>query len=70
MVDRRKKLQRELVAQLMADIPGFLPTVIPNASVIEQMGVQRAPVAVYAPKSPAALAFRELWADIAARLWT
>jgi hypothetical protein len=44
--------------------------VIPNASAIELMGVQRAPVAVYAPKSPSAIAFRELWADVAARLWT
>ena len=69
MVDRRKKLQRELVTQLMRDTPDFLPTVIPNASAIELMGVQRAPVAVYAPSSPSAIAFRELWADVAARLW-
>ena len=69
MVDRRKKLQRELVTLLVRDTPGFLPTVIPNASAVELMGVQRAPVAVYAPQSPAALAFRQLWADIAARLW-
>jgi hypothetical protein len=33
------------------------------------MGVERAPVAVYAPASPSALAFRQLWADVAARLW-
>ncbi len=69
MVDRRKKLQRELVITLMRDTPGFLPTVIPNASAVELMGVERAPVAVYAPASPSALAFRQLWADVAARLW-
>jgi chromosome partitioning protein len=70
MVDRRKRLQRELVAQLMSDTPGFLPTVIPNASVIEKMGIERAPVAVFAPTSAAAMGFRQLWADIAARIWT
>ena len=70
MVDCRKRLQRDVVAHLIRDIPGFLPTTIPNASVIEQMGVERAPVAVFAPTSPAATAFRDLWADIAARIWT
>ncbi len=70
MLDRRKRLQREIVAHLMSDIPGFLPTAIPNASVIEQMGVERAPVAVFAPASAAAFAFRHLWADIAARIWS
>jgi cellulose biosynthesis protein BcsQ len=70
MVDRRKRLQRDLVVHLMRDIPGFLQTAIPNASVIEQMGVERAPVAVFAPASAAAAAFRHLWADIAARIWS
>ena len=66
MVDRRKKLQRELAAET----PGILDTVIPNAVVIEQMGVEHAPVVVYAPTSPSATAFRQLWSDVAARLWT
>jgi chromosome partitioning protein len=70
IVDRRKRLQRDLTAHMIADIPGFLPTTIPNATVVEQMGVERAPVAVFAPKSAAAAAFRQLWADIATRLWT
>ena len=69
MLDRRKRLQRDIVAHLMADITGFLPTAIPNASVIEQMGIQRSPIAVFAPKSPAATAYRHLWADISARVW-
>jgi chromosome partitioning protein len=70
MVDRRKKLQRELVLSLAADTPGFLATTIPNASIIEQMGVERAPLATYAPTSPSAAAFANLWAEIAQRLWT
>ncbi len=69
MLDRRKRLQRDTFARLMTDIPGFLPTAIPNASVIEQMGIERSPVAAFAPKSPAASAFARLWGDIAARVW-
>ena len=68
MVDRRKKLQREVAAELMASVPAFLPTLIPNSSIIERMGVERAPVGVYAPTSAAAAAFRSLWGDITDRL--
>ncbi|MEO5902221.1 MAG: ParA family protein, partial [Ilumatobacteraceae bacterium] len=70
MFDRRKKLQRQILADLAADTTGFLPTAIPNASVIEQMGLERAPLATYAAANPATLAFRALWSDIAARIWT
>ena len=70
MLDRRKRLQRDLVAHLTRDIPGFLQTAIPNASVIERMGVERGPVARFAPTSPATTAFGDLWAEIAARVRT
>jgi len=70
MLDRRKRLQRECVEHLMSDVPGFLRTGIPNASVIEQMGTRRAPVAAFAPHSAAAQAFRELWREISERIWT
>jgi chromosome partitioning protein len=69
MVDRRKKLQRELAVTL-AEVPGFLATAIPNASIIEQMGIERAPTATYAPRSAAAAAFANLWTEIAEHLWT
>jgi hypothetical protein len=62
-------LQRELAVALAADTPGFLPTAIPNASIIERMGIERAPLATYAPTSAAAAAFANLWGDIAERLW-
>lgn len=69
MLDRRKRLQRELVAKLAAGTPAPLPTAIPNASVVELMGLERAPLATYAPTSLAATAFRNLWRDIAERIW-
>jgi chromosome partitioning protein len=70
IVDRRKKMQREIAAELAVETRGFLPTAIPNASALERMGVERAPIAMYAPNSEAAHAFRHLWSDVLTRLWT
>ena len=69
MVDRRKKLHLEQLETLATDWPAFLTTVIPTASAVERMGVERAPVGAFAPSSVAARAFRDLWAEMAARLW-
>lgn len=69
MVDRRKKLHREHLATVAAAWPVFLETAVPSASVVERMGVERAPVGAYAPSSAAALAFRSLWGEVAGRLW-
>jgi chromosome partitioning protein len=57
MVDRRKTLHRDTVAA--HDWP-----VIPQASVVERMAVERAPIATFAPRSPAAKAFGELWTRV------
>jgi chromosome partitioning protein len=69
MVDRRKGLHRELVVSLAEEWPQLLPTPIPNAAVLERMGLERAPVAVGAPSSAAAEAYRQLWTEVAGRLW-
>jgi cellulose biosynthesis protein BcsQ len=69
MVDRRRKLHRELVERLGTDWPELLGTVIPSAAVIERMGLERAPVGVYAPSAPATRAYRALWAEVATRFW-
>jgi chromosome partitioning protein len=69
MVDRRKSLHRDVIAGLVATVPGYLPTVIPNASVIERMGIERAAVRTFAPDSPAAIAFHQLWQDVAIYVW-
>jgi chromosome partitioning protein len=69
MFDRRKRLQRELVAVLAAGRPTPLSTTIPNSSIVERMGVERAPIATYAPRSVAAKAFHGLWTDVAELLW-
>lgn len=69
MLDRRKSLHRELVEGVASQEPRFLKTAIPNASAVERMGVQRAPVAEFAPQALAAKAFAGLWAELAEHLW-
>ena len=69
MVDSRKRLHREVMASLRDEWPDLLTTPIPNASTIERMGPERAPVGSYAPSSLAAQSFSSLWAEVAARLW-
>lgn len=66
MVDRRKKLHLDTMAD-SGNIPGILQTSIPYLSIIENMGTQRAPVGRFAPKSPAAEIFDQLWSEIALR---
>ena len=61
MVDRRKKLHRELVESLPAELPGVAGVAIPNASVVELMGVRREPVVTSAPRHQAAEAYAALW---------
>lgn len=45
-----------------------MDTVIPYASVIEQMGEERAPLGAFAPRHPAALAYESLWQDLRGRM--
>src|ERR1700744_1668252 len=64
MVDRRKKLHREIAEKLTAERDDVAKALIPSLSVIETMSVERAPVAVFAPSSAAAKAYRGLWAEL------
>ena len=67
MVDRRRSLHLELIAQARAEFPGMLATEVPYNSEIERMSVRRAPLPACAPRSEAARIYRELWAEIGAR---
>ena len=69
MLDRRRAMQREIATRLHSECPNMLATKIPNASIIERMSTARGPVGELAPTSPAALAYRQLWAEISTRLW-
>ncbi len=68
LVERRKRLHRDIMAELRARNSGFLATVIPSASDVERMGLHREPLFCYRPHCAAARAYEELWRDLRARL--
>ena len=65
MVDRRKRLHQDVTAKILAERSGVAATPIPALSLIERMSIERAPVTASAPRSQAARAFRDLWAEVA-----
>lgn len=67
MVEAKKVLHKTTIAQFER-APGFMKTIIPYSSIIEQMGTHRAPVPEYAPKTVGARAYRELWSELKVRL--
>ena len=67
MVDRRKSLHLELMERTRAQFPTVLHAEIPYWAEIERMSVRRAPLPAYAPKSAAAQAYSELWAELGRR---
>jgi chromosome partitioning protein len=64
LVDRRRSLHHEIIAQTREQFPQMLATEVPYWSEIERMSVRRAPLPASAPSSPAALIYARLWAEI------
>ncbi len=64
MVDRRKKMHKELMATVSKEFNGVLQSPIPYLSKIERMGIEREPVAAFSPKSAAAKSYQNLWGKI------
>jgi cellulose biosynthesis protein BcsQ len=64
MVDRRKRMHQDLMAEASETYPGILAASIPDLAVIEKMGIERRPLPEYAPRSDAARAYRELWDEV------
>jgi chromosome partitioning protein len=65
MVDRRKRLHREVMEQLAGSV---LDTAIPTAADVERMGQHRTVIAEFAPRSRAARAYEALWREVRERL--
>jgi chromosome partitioning protein len=63
MLDRRKRLHREIAEELPAKRDDVAAVAIPALSAIEQMSVQRAPVTATAPRSQAARYYDDLWSE-------
>jgi chromosome partitioning protein len=68
MTDGRKRLHREVIAELSASHGGVLTSAIPAASDVEQMAVHRRVLAQSAPHGRAALAYEALWSELRFRL--
>jgi chromosome partitioning protein len=64
MVDGRKSLHREIVADPRRSSPLFLAATIPYASAVERMGLARAPLPAYAPAHQASSAYLALWREV------
>lgn len=63
MVDRRKRLHRDITTDLPRQRTDIAATEIPMLAVVEQMAAQRAPVPHFAPRSVATRRYRELSAE-------
>lgn len=68
MVDRRKRLHRELIEDLCLAHPDILRGGVPSATAVERMGAHQAPVAAFDRRSPAVSAYADLWDEVLARL--
>lgn len=64
MVDRRKSLHRDIIAEGRERFPMLLVTEVPYSSEIERMSLRRAPIPAFAPKSAAAQIYSALWAEL------
>lgn len=67
MADRRKSLHRRIIEDPEAASLPFLETSIPYSSIVERMGVRRAPVGAFARSSLPARAYEALWREIRER---
>ena len=70
MVDRRNRLHTEAAEYLRKEWPQLLSTAVPFENLIERMGLERGPVAAFAPATSAATAYARLWREIAGEYWT
>jgi chromosome partitioning protein len=67
MLDERKVLHRQVVAQVRSD-RRFALAAVPVSSAVERMGMEQVPAILAAPHNLAAVAYRRLWAEVEDRL--
>jgi chromosome partitioning protein len=63
MVEMRKNLHKTMMESLDENF-AFLSTRVPYQSAVEKMGIERRPVAAFAPRSVAAQRFLSLWEEL------
>ena len=67
MVDGRKRLHREVTAELRSRRKDVATTTIPALAVVEQMAVHRAPLPTFAPRSRVTRSYESLWEEVRRR---
>jgi len=68
MYDRHHRLHRETVASLPKEFEELLNTAIPYSRQVELMGVEQAPVNLFAPDSKPGRAYRRLFREIESKV--
>ena len=68
MVDRRRSLHEEIIAEARRRFPRMLATEVPDWSEVERMTIRRAPLPAFAPHSQAAQIYTALWREVASRV--
>ena len=69
MVDRRKSLHHDIIANTREQFPMLLATEVPYSSEIERMSLRRAPIPAFAPRSAAAQVYSTLWSELMLSIW-
>lgn len=69
MVDQRKQLHRLIIEYPPSFMSGILNSYIPYASVVERMGVNRAPLGAFATHSRAANCYKSMWEEIKSQFY-
>lgn len=70
MVDIRRSLHRELMANTRSRFPAILETEVPYWSEIERMSLRRAPLPAFSPRGTATPIYAALWREMAERMGT
>ena len=68
MVDRRKTIHRDVAETLPRESEHVIDVVVPASTMVERMGVERAPIATFAPRSVPAAAYADLWKGVRSAL--
>ncbi len=64
MADRRKKMHKDIMVDLIKIYPEILTVAIPYASDIERMGLERKPLGGFIIKSSSMDAYNKLWVEL------
>ncbi len=64
MVDRRKKLHREVMESLPIEYSQMLTSYTPNSAEVERMGLERNVIVDFSPRTRAAISFKNIWKEV------